>query len=193
MFQALSTTAMTALIIVGVILLFLIIIVAWYISTLNSFRKMLVKIDEAESGIDVALTKRFDLLTKMVGATKGYAEHEKETLKMVVAMRNPGANASVAEKAEFANQMTEATKALNIVVEKYPDLKASENFAKLQSSISEVEEHLQAARRLYNSNVSIYNQKIIVFPASIVAGSKYTKRQFFEAEEAKKQDVEMKF
>ncbi len=189
----LSSGSPIILIVVLVVVVLLFSVVGWYISTLNGFRRMEVKIDESESGIDVALTKRFDLLTKMIGATKGYADHEKETLKGVVSLRNPGANASIEEKAEFANKMNDAVKAINVVVERYPDLKASENFGKLQNAIAEVEEHLQAARRLYNSNVSIFNQKIIVFPASIVAGSKFTKRKFFEAEASKKQDVEIKF
>lgn len=182
-----------ALIVVGVIAFLILIVVMWYISVLNTIRRMQVKIDEAESGIDVALTKRFDLLTKMVSTVKGYAKHEKETLQGVIEMRNPGASASLSEKSEFANQMTQATKSLNLVVERYPELQANQNFLKLQDSISEVEEHLQAARRLYNSNVSSYNQYIIVFPNTIVAGAKYTKREFFEVEETKKNDVNIEF
>jgi len=182
-----------ALIIVGVIVLLAIIVIGWWISTANSLRQMQVKIDEAESGIDVALTKRFDLLTKALAAVKGYAKHEAETLEKVIAMRT-GKGSSMAEKAEFANQSAEALKQLNVVVEQYPTLKADTQFTALQGHIADVEEQLQAARRLYNSNVSVYNQKIVTFPASIVANSKgMTKRDFFEAEAAKRQDVKMEF
>lgn len=155
---------------------------------------MIVKVDEAESGIDVALTKRFDLLTKMVSATKGYAEHERKTLESVVSMRQPAHGAPIGEKQAFANQLSDTMARLNVVVEQYPQLRASENFAKLQTASSEVEENLQAARRVYNANVSYYNQKIVVFPSSMIANWKgFAKRDFFEAEAQKRQDVEFKF
>lgn len=180
--------------IVVVIALLAIIIVSWYISTINGFRMMQVKIDESESSIDVALTKRYDLLNKMVSATKGYMKHESETLAKVIEMRKPSNNAPITEKQEFANQLTQGMSQLNVVVEQYPDLKASANFAKLQDASMEVEENLQAARRVYNSNVSIYNQKLVVFPSSIIANMKnFQKRDFFEAEAAKRNDVDFNF
>ena len=81
---------------------------------------------------------------------------------------------------------------INVVVENYPELKSSENYKMLQQSIVEVEEHLQAARRMYNSNVSIFNQMIVTFPTSIISNSKgMTKKEFFEAEETKKKDVKI--
>ncbi len=178
----------------GVVGFLLLVFVIWYFTELNSFNTMIVKIDESESSIDIALTKRYDLLTKMVSATKGYAKHEQETLAKVIAMRQPAHNAPMAEKQEFANQLSAGMSALNVVVEQYPDLKASNNFAKLQDATMEVEENLQAARRVYNSNVSIYNQKVVVFPSSIIANwKKFTKKDFFEAEAAKRQDVEFNF
>lgn len=181
-------------IILGVIAFFVLIFVGWYISTVNAFRTMIVKIDESESSIDIALTKRFDLLTKMVSATKGYMKHESETLAKVIEMRQPARNASISEKQDFANQLSQGLSQLNVVVEQYPDLKASANFAKLQSATVEVEDNLQAARRVYNSNVSIYNQKLVVFPSSLVAGWKnFTKKDFFEAEAAKRKDVDFNF
>lgn len=181
-------------IILGIIGFIVLIFIAWYISTVNQFRTMLVKIDESESSIDIALTKRYDLLTKMVSATKGYMKHESETLAKVVEMRQPAKNASISEKQEFANQLSQGLSQLNVVVEQYPDLKASANFTKLQSATMEVEDNLQAARRVYNSNVSIYNQKLVVFPSSLVAGWKnFTKRDFFEAESVKRQDVDFNF
>ena len=179
------------LIIAGAILL---IVLIWWISTGNKFKTMAVKIDEAESGIDVALTKRFDLLTKTIATVKGYAKHEEETLSKIIAMRNPGKGATLQEKQEFANATTQALKSVNLVVEQYPTLKADTQFSALQSAIRDVEEQLQAARRLYNSNVSKFNQAIIVFPASIVANAHgLSKREFFEAEETKRQDVKIEF
>ena len=169
-------------------------IIGWWISTSNKFKVMQVKIDEALSGIDVALTKRFDLLTKAVATAKGYAKHESETLEKIISMRNPGKYSSLGEKQEFANATSEAIKSLNVVVEQYPTLKADTQFTSIQRHIADVEEQLQAARRLYNSNVSTYNQAIIVFPGSIIANkSGFTKRDFFEAEASKREDVKIEF
>ncbi len=180
--------------IIGLVLLVAIIIVIWWITTLNNMRRMVVKIDEAESGIDVALEKRFDLLTKTFNTVKGYAKHESETLEKVIAMRSPSKGASMKEKAEFASSMNKAFDSINIVMEQYPNLKANENFLKLQNQITDVEEHLQAARRVYNSNVSSYNQYIVVFPSNIVAKRhNMTSREFFEVEEGKRQDVKIEF
>jgi len=191
---ALPTWA-TALIIIVIIVAFLLLVVlVWWIATANNFRMMGVKIDEANSGIDVALTKRFDLLTKSVAAVKGYAKHEAETLEKVIAMRQPASSAPIQEKADFAQSVTKAFDSLNLVVERYPELKASQNFSQLQSQITDVEEHLQAARRLYNANVSIYDQKALLFPSNIVARRlNFVKRDFFEAEAAKRADVKIEF
>lgn len=184
--------ALVSVIIVVVVLLF--IIIGWIISTTNAFRRMLIKIDESESSIDVALTKRFDLLTKMFSAVKGYMKHEQETLTKVVSMRQPAHGAPMAEKQEFANEITRGLQAINVVVEQYPDLKASSNVNKLMDASMEVEENLQAARRVYNSNVSYYNQKVVVFPSNIIANwKKFEKRSFFEAEALKRQDVKFDF
>lgn len=191
----LSSTGSTGAIIAVIIVVVLVIsLVGWWISTSNKFKRMGVKIDEAESGIDVALTKRFDLLTKALATVKGYAKHESETLEKVIKMRTPASNASLAEKQEFANATGQALNSINVVAEQYPQLKADTQFTSLQNHISDVEEQLQAARRLYNANVSAYNQAIIVFPGSLVANSMHlTKREFFEAEEAKKADVKIEF
>ena len=101
---------------------------------------------------------------------------------------------SIAEKQDANNKMTEAFGKINVLAEAYPELKSSENFKTLQLSVADVEEHLQAARRLYNANISSYNQEIVSFPTSIVAGMKgFVKKEFFEADEAKKEDVKMEF
>lgn len=177
-------------VIAGIALIFFI----WYISTVNAFRRKLVKIDEAESSIDIALTKRFDLLTKLVSAVKGATKHERETLTEVVKMRQPARNASINEKQEFADNLTRGLNEINVVVEQYPQLRANENFLNLQNNTFEVEENLQAARRVYNANVSTYNQKVVTFPSSLVASWKnFTKREFFEAEASKRADVVFDF
>lgn len=166
-----------------------VILVIWYISTLNSLNRAIVKIDEADSGIDVALTKRYDVLTKMMDVVRSYAKHEKETLFEVINLRK---GMSIAEKNEANSKMSQNFERINILAESYPELKSSENYQVLQQSIVDVEEHLQAARRMYNANVSTYNQMIVTFPISIIATSKgMVKKDFFEAEETKKADVKI--
>ena len=174
-----------------IVLVLIAVVVISIIVMSNNLNKALVKIDEADSGIDVALTKRYDVLTKMIETVKGYAKHEKEVLFDVVKIRK---GMTIEEKNEANKQMDETMSKINVLAESYPDLKASENFKTLQDSITDVEEHLQAARRLYNANISSYNQMIVTFPISIIAGTKgLSKREFFVAEEHKKQDVEIKF
>lgn len=187
-------TILAIVIPVAVVLILVVALIGWWISTGNRLKREQIKIDEAASGIDVALTKRFDLLTKAVATVKGYAKHENETLTNVISMRQPAKGASMGEKGEFANAMTKAFDSINVVAEQYPELKANTNFLSLQNQITEVEEQLQASRRVYNSNVSIYNQEIVVFPTSIVANHlRCVRRDFFEAEESKRADVKIEF
>lgn len=163
--------------------------VMWYISTSNKLNRSVVKIDEALSGIDVALTKRYDVLTKMIDVVKTYTKHEKETLFEVIKLRK---DMSIKEINEANHAMDENLKKINVVAENYPELKSSDNYKTLQQSITDVEEHLQAARRLYNSNVSLYNQLLVSFPTSSIAKNKgMTKKEFFEADELKKEDVKI--
>lgn len=176
------------IIIILVVLIFLILL-AWIISTINKINKALIKINEANSGIDVALTKRYDVLTKMIDVVKAYTKHEKETLFEVVNIRN---NMTINEKNEVNNKINHNFEQIKIIAENYPELKSSENYNTLQASISDVEGSLQAARKNYNSNVSIYNQLIVTFPNIIVAKLKGSKqKEFFEAEEDKKKDVKI--
>lgn len=166
-------------------------IIAWAISIRNKCHILKIKIEEAESDIDVALTKRFDLLTKQLDIVKGYAKHEKETLIAVTEMR---ANMSPKEKSEANASMDSASKQINILAEQYPDLKANTNFKELQVVTADVEEHLQASRRVFNANVNKYNAYIVVFPNNIIANMlKCKPYEFFEAEETKKQDIKMEF
>lgn len=174
------------------IIICLVIVIAigiWFIIVSNSLNKALIKIDEADSGIDIALTKRYDVLIKMMDVVKAYTKHEKETLFEVVKLRK---NMNISEKNEANNKMNNNFEQIKIIAENYPELRSSDNYIALQNAIVEVEEHLQAARRLYNSNVSTFNQKIVVFPSSIVANLKGLKEvAFFEADETKKEDVKI--
>jgi len=188
----LSNAGTIVAIVIGVVL---VVLIFWYIGVYNRLKQLNEKVNESESGIDVALQKRFDELTKMLDVTKGYAKHEAETLEKTIQLRSGKVSeATMAEKAELSGQLDKLASGLNVVVERYPELKADNLFKNLQLSITDVEEHLQASRRLYNANVNQLNRSIIIFPNSIVASiSHITKRDYFEAEDKKKEDPKMEF
>ncbi len=172
---------------------FVLIVALWAIVTINGFRSKEIKVDEGLSGIEVALTKRYDLLTKLLEATKGYMAHEKEVFSEVVNLRSKmTSNMNVSQMNEAESQMGGVFARLFAVAEEYPELRSSEVFMELQRGIQDAEEHLQAARRLYNSNVTSYNTAIVMIPASLLAGGRQAK-EFFEAESQKRSDVAMKF
>ena len=163
----------------------------WYIMTMNRFARLLVKIREADSGIEVALTRRFDTLTRMLDVTRSYARHEADTLGNIVNLR---LGMSMTQRSDADSQMDVLRGKINLLAEAYPELRSSENFRVLQVSIAEIEEGLQAVRRIYNMNVSRFNQLLVTWPDSIVGHIHGHKKQaFFKAEENKKQDVTMLF
>ena len=167
------------------------VIFLWWIGTYNGIKKLDIKVKEGLSGIDVALTKRYDVLTKMLDVVKGYQKHEKEILSEVIRLRS---GMTMQERNTANQQMDTAFGKINMLAESYPELKSSNNFIQLQNAILDTEEHLQAARRLYNANVTAFNEKIVTFPNSIVAGSMgAVAKEFFEAEAVKRQDVKMNF
>ena len=185
-----------AIVVVAVVLILVIAVVAWYISTMNWFRRTKVKVDEANSGIDVALTKRYDILTKALASVKGYAKHESETLSKVIGMRTGNIkDLSLDEKSKLNAELNEVQRGINVVVEQYPQLKADTQFSLLQNQTADCEEQLQAARRVYNSNVSTFNQRRVTFPSSIVAKRIGFREdlEFFKADEEKREDVKFEF
>jgi LemA protein len=144
------------------------------------------RVDEAWSGIDVQLKRRHDLVPNLVEAVKGYATHERETFEKVTQARAAAMQASGPEQASAAEGMlSQALGGLRVVAEQYPELRATENFQQLSRNLSELEDEIQASRRIYNSNVQAYNTKIQIFPNSVIASSGgFTAREFFEIEDA---------
>lgn len=172
-----------------VVVAILVVVLLWYISISNRFARIAVKIKESESGIDVALIKRYDTLTKMLDVCRKYAIHETDAFEKIIKLRQ---NMSMSQRQEAIEQMDEMVGKINVLAEGYPELKSSEVFQELQKGIRDVEEHLQASRRFYNANVSILNQLLGAFPQSIVGRQKGLKPvEFFEAEENKRVDVEI--
>ena len=139
---------------------------------------------EAWSGIDVQLKRRHDLIPKIVQLVASYMSYEKKTLEDVTSLRTRGqAATNLAEREEIEARLTEGIKNIFVVAENYPELKASQSFSDLQKSITEVEDHLQMARRYYNGTVRNFNVRIASFPSFFLARSfGFTPRDYFQAE-----------
>jgi len=147
--------------------------------------------NEAWSGIDVQLKRRHDLVPNLVETVKGYASHERETLQNVTVARLAAVEAGEPAAVERAEaRLTSALGGINALAEAYPDLKASESFQRLQAELSGIEDEIQAARRIYNSNVQHYNTRTQQFPTLLIAGTmSFTRREFFEIEAPAERNV----
>jgi LemA protein len=180
------------LIILGVVIL----IILWIIGIYNGLIKLKNRTDEAWSDIDVQLKRRYDLIPNLVETVKGYAAHEKGLFEKVTEARSKAMQAQTPEeKGRAENILTDTLKSLFAVAENYPQLRASENFAKLQDELSDTENKIQSARRFYNGNVRDFNTKIQIFPNNLIANMlKFTAREFFEIEnEDEKENVKVSF
>ena len=129
------------------------------------------RIAQAFGSIEIYLKKRFDLIPNLVAMLNKYLAHEKEILLKVTELRTQVEKAKTPkEKIEASNELTQVMSGLNINVENYPDLKADKQFLNLQYNLTDIEDQISAARRAYNAAVTSYNNKIQMFPASIIAG-----------------------
>ncbi|MDO8240512.1 MAG: LemA family protein [Candidatus Moranbacteria bacterium] len=182
---------MFGLIFLGIIVL----AVLWAVGIYNGLITLKNRVDEAWSDIDVQLKRRYDLIPNLINTVKGYAAHEKDVFEKVTQARTMAMNAgSTEEKAGAENMLSGALKSLFAVSESYPDLKANQNFLELQRELTDTEDKIQASRRFYNGNVRDFNIKIELFPNNIIAGMlNFAKREFFEAKEGEKENVEVKF
>jgi len=175
------------LIIIGVLLL----AGLFYVLARNGIISLRNRTEEAWSGIDVQLKRRHDLVPNLVESVKGYATHERETFEKVTQARAAAMQASGPEEAGKAeSQLSAALGGLRVVAEQYPQLRATENFQQLQRSLSELEDEIQASRRIYNSNVQQYNTRIQQFPWSIIANQgDFTAKPFFEITDAAERET----
>lgn len=156
----------------------------------NTIKTLQNKVRQSKSGIDVALTKRFDLIPNLVECVKGYCKHEEKVLNDVTKARADYYKSKSLAVGEITNNKT---KDILLLAEKYPSLKSSSQFIELQAALERTESSLAAARRLYNSDVTMYNTKIGTFPGNIFAafmGAKLEKT--FEADESVKSNVQVK-
>lgn len=144
----------------------------WLIVQYNSLVSLRNYISESWSNVDTELKRRYDLIPNLVATVKGYATHERAVLERVVELRNRcAANLGpVADQARDEGELVNALKQMYVVIENYPQLKADQNFLKLQTELINTENRIQAARRFYNGNVRDYRNKRETFPSNLVAG-----------------------
>ncbi len=145
-----------------VLLIFIVIFILIYNSLVRSYKK----VERASSLVDIYLKKRFDLIPNLVECVKAYSRHEKETLEEIVKLRNSFEETGSADDRDKLNSYY--NKCISLV-EKYPDLKASELYLNLQNELSKVESEIEAARRIYSTDINKYNTKIQTFPTNLMA------------------------
>lgn len=178
------------------ILIFLAVVILWLIFVYNSLILSRNRTDEAWSDIDVQLKRRYDLIPNLINTVKGYAAHESRVFEKVTEARTAAMSTKdPKDKLAAENVLSGALKSLFAVAEAYPELKANENFLKLQDELSDTENKIQAARRFYNGNVRDFNTKLQVFPTNIIASALgFKSRSFFEIEsESERETPVVKF
>ncbi|MBQ3453041.1 LemA family protein [Candidatus Saccharibacteria bacterium] len=183
-----STGGIIAIVVIAIIVLIIAAIAGIY----NSLVKLDERVNEAWSDITVQLKYRADLIPNVVETVKGYAKHEKETFQMVTEARSAVMGAkTVKQTAEAEKEMQSALGKIFAIAEAYPELKANENFVKLQSQLQDVEDKIQAARRFYNAGAKELNTKIKTFPTNLINNfiGHFKKRDYFDVDESEKAKI----
>ena len=178
-----------------IILGIIVVLVAFVITTYNSLVRLRNKVKNSFAQIDTQLQRRFDLIPNLVETVKGYASHEKGLLENITASRAGFVNASSnAEKLAMDNQLTTNLRSLFAVSENYPELKANQNFVKLQEELSQTEDKVAYSRQFYNDAVTMYNDKLQTFPANIIGSMfRFEEEALFASEEKAKEAPKVKF
>lgn len=154
---------------IGIILV--VVLVVWIVAIYNTLVRLKNNRENAFADIDVQLKQRHDLVPQLVGAVKGYMEHERETLDSVTRARQRAISAtSINDKIVAEKELAGALSGLNIQLEAYPDLKANQNFLSLQEELASTENKVAYSRQLYNKTVADYNIKRESFPTNFIAG-----------------------
>ncbi len=178
-----------------VLLIILILLVIIVIAMYNGLVVKRMRVNNGWAQIDVQLKRRYDLIPNLVETVKGYAAHERGVLEKVAELRSRAMGATnPKESAEVNNMLTSTLKSLFAVAENYPQLKANENFMKLQEELTATENKISFARQFYNDVVMDYNATIQKFPQAMIASMfNFTAREFFEAPTEEKEAVKVKF
>ena len=179
------------MIVLYVVLGALVLIGLWAVVTYNGLIGARNRVDEAWSGIDVQLKRRHDLVPNLVETVRAYATHEQTTFREVTEARTAAQSAgSVPERAAAEAALGRGIGAINALAEQYPELRATENFQRLQAQLSELEDEIQASRRIYNGNTRAYTTRKQVFPNSLIVGlGDFPDKQYFELTNAGERDV----
>lgn len=173
----------------GILLVLLLLIVVIVILEFNKFIVLKNKIKQSKSSIEVYLNQRFDLIPNLVECVKGYAKHEEAVYTKIAQMRSQFSND---KDLKMGAELNSEIKQILAIGENNPELKASEQFVNLQKNITKMESQLQAARRIYNGDVTLYNTAISTFPSNIFAGLfGFKMEDLFEIEEYKKENIEI--
>jgi LemA protein len=173
----------------------LILVVLWFIATYNSFINLKNRVENAWAQIDVQLKRRYDLIPNLVETVKGYAAHEKEIFEKLGELRAKAMGAtSVKDIGDANNQISATLKTLFAVAENYPELKANENFLKLQEELTNTENKIAFARQFYNDIVMQYNAKQQRIPDMFVARMmNLTPKEYYPVEEEARGPVKVQF
>ena len=179
---------MIGLIVVGVIV---VAVGLFVMGAYNALIRLRNQVKNAWSQIDVQLKRRHDLIPNLIETAKGYMHHERETFEAITEARSRAMGAgSVADSAKAEGGLSQALSNFMLVVENYPDLKANQNFLSLQEELTSTENKIAFSRQGYNDQVLFFNNKIQMFPSNIIAGMfSFTKRDFFEIEDAAEREV----
>lgn len=179
------------LVIVGVIVIGFMSFIGKY----NSMQQLKVEVDNGWAEVENQLNRRFDLIPNLVETVRGYASHEREVLTQVTESRSKvGSAQTPADKMSANNELSSALSRLLVVVERYPDLKANQNFIRLQDELAGTENRIAVARKRYNDAVNILNKTIVIFPNNLVASMFNIERaKFFEAPAEARTAPQVKF
>jgi LemA protein len=159
-------------------------VLGWAILGYNLLVRDRNRVAQSWCDIDVQLTRRHDLIPRLVEVVKGYAGYERAVLTSMTELRGQGASASPAVRGELERNVAGGVSKLIALAEAYPDLKANQNFLDLQTRLVDTENQLQFARRYYNGAVNLYNNRLQKFPALLIAGVfQFKPAEFFDLED----------
>lgn len=174
-----------------IILILVLIIILVILGNYNKLITLLNRVKKAQANIEVQLNKRFNLIPNVVETVKGYAKHEKTTLTDITELRN-SYNEEKNITMKKASQMNDRLSKLLVTIEAYPELKANENFLNLQSQLTKIEDELSRYRTIYNEEVNKYNTLVEKVPSNIIASMfSFKKKEFFQTEEDKKENIKV--
>lgn len=178
-----------------IILAIVVVLILVWVGIYNKLVRYRNELENSESQIDVQLMRRADLIPNLVNTVKGYAKHESETFEKVVQLRSQIMNPdlSLNDRLKANDLLDRQLQGLKVTVEAYPDLKANQNFLRLQEELTNTENKVSYARQNYNDTAAVYNTSIQTFPNSIVAGSKFKKADFLAAPQEKREVPEVQF